>query len=76
MVITIFADGALVPYYTFTLPAQPNRAIIRVRFPAIKLRTFRIIVTSGASMQIWSAPRLKWKTINFGSGYQSYEVVT
>jgi hypothetical protein len=76
VVITIFADGSLTPYYTYTLPAEPNRAVIRVRFPAIKLRTFRIIITSGASMQIWSTPRLEWKPIlaSGANGYASYEV--
>ncbi len=78
VVISIFADGSLTPYYTFTLPAEPNRAVIRVRFPALKLRTFRMIVTSDAPMQTWSAPRLEWKPIlgQGANGYASYEVTT
>jgi hypothetical protein len=71
--IAIYADGGLTPYYSVTLPAQPNRAVIRVRFPALKLRLFRMIVTSNAPMQNWTAPRIEWKPIQ-ASGANSYAV--
>jgi hypothetical protein len=77
VVISIYADGSLVPYYTYTLPARPERAVIRVRFPALKLRTFRMIVTSAEPMQTWSAPRLEYKNIlsSGASGWTIHEVV-
>jgi len=47
----LYADGSTVPYYTFTLPAEPGRATVRVRFPAIKLRDFRMVgnIASGST---------------------------
>lgn len=76
--ISVYADGGTTPYYTVTLPAQPNRAVIRVRFPALKLRLFRMIVTSNAAMQTWTAPRIEYKPIlaSGASGYATYEVTT
>ncbi len=75
--ISIYADGSLTPYYTVTLPARPDRAVIRERFPALKFRTFRMIVTSAEPMQNWSAPRLEWKPIQTGgSSWQTLEVVS
>lgn len=76
--IATYNDGNATPYYTRTLPAEPNRAVIRVRFPALKVRTFRMIVLSDAAMQMWSAPKLKWKPVlaQGASGYAAYEVVT
>jgi hypothetical protein len=73
--ISIYADGSSTPYYTVTLPQRPDRAVIRERFPALKFRTFRMIVTSAEPMQIWSAPRLEWKPIQMsGSGWQPLEI--
>lgn len=76
--ISIYADGSSVPYYTYTLPAEPNRADIRVRFPALKLRKFRMIVLSDEPMQMWRNPRLEWKPVlaSGASGYAAHEVVT
>jgi hypothetical protein len=74
--VQLFADGDTVPYYTLTLPANANRSEVpmRVRFPAIKLRLFRMVMLStgtGGSFQLWSSLAVKWKPIKSGGGYQS-----
>lgn len=74
--IAIYADGSSSPYYTVTLPAAPNRSDIRVRFPALKFRKFRMIVLCNESMQMWRAPRCEWKAVTYGSSYALYEVGT
>jgi len=75
----LYAEGSTAPYFTFTLPAVPSRATIRVRFPALKLRMFRIIgnVDSGqAGIQWWSAPQIRYKIAREISGYSLFDVVT
>jgi hypothetical protein len=73
--VQLFADGDTVPYYEFDLPANANRSEVpmRVRFPAIKLRLFRMVMTSlgtGGSFQLWSSLTVKWKPAKSGGGYQ------
>jgi hypothetical protein len=75
----LYAEGSTTPYFTFTLPAVPSRATIRVRFPALKMRMFRIIgnVDSGqAGIQWWSAPQIRYKIARETSGYSLFDVVT
>lgn len=75
---SIFADGSTTPYYTFTLPAAPNRAVIRTRFPALSMRTFRMTgnISSGQSgFQAWAAPQLWWKPCLDSAGYQQMDLV-
>lgn len=74
--LNFYTDGSSIPYYTETLPARPDRAIIRVRLPALKFRTWRMIALSDEPMQTWSAPRAKWKPILPNSGYQAAELPT
>lgn len=74
--ISIYADGSSIPYYTYTLPAAPDRSDIRVRFPALKLRKFRMIVLSDEPMQMWRSPRCEWKLCTYGGSYALYEVTT
>lgn len=74
--LNFYVDGSDTPYYTDTLPARADRAIIRVRLPALKFRTWRMIALSDKPMQTWSAPRCKWKPINQASGYQAAELPT
>lgn len=81
--VNLYADGSSTPYYTFTLPAMPNRWVERVRFPALLMREFRMIVLGqvatapalNSPIQIWAAPRLEWKTAkSTGGSYQVHEV--
>jgi hypothetical protein len=75
----LYADNETVPYYTFTLPVAANRATIKVRFPALKMRQFRMIgnVTSGnAGFQNWAAPQLWWKPVLESASYQQMDLVT
>lgn len=75
IVVSIYADGNTVPYYTFTLPTNTARAKVpmRVRFPAIKLRQFRCVGLSDGDYQFWNNPVLLWKAIKVGTGYANYE---
>jgi hypothetical protein len=73
--VQLFADGDAAPYYEFDLPANANRSEVpmRVRFPAIKLRLFRMVMTSagtGGSFQLWSSLTVRWKPVKAGGGYQ------
>jgi hypothetical protein len=80
---SVYADGSVTPYFTFTLPALANRAIIRVRMgnvnsgtTAFTMRTWRLIIltTSTADplqgFKLWQKPRVEWKPI----GNNSYQI--
>jgi hypothetical protein len=62
------------PYYSFTLPAEPQRRVVRELFPAWKPRLWRMVMTSDADFQIWRAPQIEWKPVREGSGFAIYEV--
>lgn len=79
---SLYADGNPVPYFMFTLPANPTRSQVamRVRFIAKMLRLFRIVMTvaPGETLQVWSAPQIDQKPV-IGSGAKGYaksELVT
>lgn len=83
--VNLYRDGSSTLYHTFDLPAMPNRWVERVRFPALLMREFRMIILGAVGtapalsspIQIWAAPRLEWKTAkSSGGGYQIYEVVS
>jgi len=86
VVVSFFADGSSVPYYTLTLPANPNRieVPVRERLPAMKLRLFRVIMASTSpnpadnDLQIWAPIVVEQKpVIGPGSkGYQRSELVS
>lgn len=61
--VQLFADGRPGAYYTFTLPANPTRLQVpeRVRFPAMKFRLWRLVMTSTAAFQMWNAPSIRVK---------------
>ena len=63
--VNLFADGSTIPYYTFTLPANPNRLQVpmRVRFPVAKCRLWRQTSTSSGAYQNWSALQVDWKPV-------------
>jgi hypothetical protein len=66
--------SSLVPYFTFTLPAQPNRESVRVLFSPKKCRIWRLIATSTAPFQWWGNPVILWKPTGFGSTYSQLEL--
>jgi hypothetical protein len=73
----VYADGSTTPYYTFTIPAQPARATIRVRLPAMKLRQWRFVsneTSSQSGFQLWSAPQVRLKMCREGSGYSIQDI--
>jgi hypothetical protein len=86
--VSLYADGSHpTPYWTFTLPAQPNRGVIRVRFSninsgatAFTMRTWRLImlVVSATNplqtFQLWKNPRIEWKVAESGHAYQVKEL--
>jgi hypothetical protein len=84
VLVNLFADGSDIPYYTFTLPPNPTRSEMptRVRFPAIKLRLFRVIMASASADQatnqfmLWSAIQIDNKPIQIGKGYNRSELVS
>lgn len=82
--VSLFADGSSTPYFTFQLPAQPNRGVIRVRFgnlnsgtTAFSMRTWRMIALTTSvenplqAFQFWRKPQVKWKPL----GQHSYKIV-
>jgi hypothetical protein len=76
----LYADGSSTPYYTFTLPLNPNRLSVpvRVRFGnglglgVSSMRLFRIILTSSSSFQLWSPLAIDQKPLlpTGASGYK------
>lgn len=84
VLVNLFADGSSIPYYTFTLPANPTRSEVpvRKRFPALKPRLFRMVMASVTDdpaqndLQIWSAIQVDQKSICMQKGYQRSELVS
>jgi hypothetical protein len=76
LLLEIFADGNLTPYFTIVLPENTSRSEVpmRVRFPAQILRLFRMIITSTAKYQLWSPVQLMWKMNATQSGYQRLDL--
>jgi len=83
---SLYADNSPIPYFTFALPAQTQRYVMRVRFgnvnngtTAFTCRTWRIILNTlndsdGTQFQMWEKPRIEWKTINAGDSYKIKEL--
>ena len=82
--VSLYADGSTTPYYTFTLPTNAARASVpmRVRFPAVKCRMWRLVAVSNGTtpdnaFQLWTAPAILWKPADSGSsGYARMELTT
>lgn len=82
--VSLYADDSYpVPYFTFQLPALPNRAVVRVRHgnlnsgtTAFTLRAWRAIalaVTETDPLQtfmFWNNPKVLWKPV----GQHSYQI--
>jgi len=85
--VALYADGSVTPYFTFQLPANPNRAVIRVRFSnnsagttAFTFRTWRITAVTTSTtdplqgFQLWAKPKILWKPIGAGNSYRPHEL--
>jgi hypothetical protein len=85
--VSLYADGSSTAYYTFTLPAQPIRGVIRVRFgnlnsgtTAFTMRTWRIVMLTTSvtdplqGFQLWDKPRIEFKIAESGHSYQVKEL--
>jgi hypothetical protein len=82
ILVQVFADGNSVPYYQTTLPANTDRYEVpmRVRLPAVKLRLFRLVLTSmvaASTFKIWSPIQCDQKMVigQGAKGYQRSELV-
>jgi hypothetical protein len=80
---SVYADGSVTPYWTFTLPAQSTRGVIRVRMSnlssgttAFTMRTWRLIIIAASTTNplqgflLWQNPRVEWKPV----GSNSYQI--
>lgn len=56
-------------YFSFTLPAQANRSVVRTLFPAMKTRLWRMVGVSSGNFQLWAPVSLEQKMLEDGSGY-------
>lgn len=72
----IFYDQNEVPEFTFTLPASVPRIVTRVRFPAVKFRLARLVITSTADFQLWPGSFLRAKAILTAIGYNQIPLAT
>lgn len=57
------------PYFSFTLPAQANRSVVRTLFPAMKMRLWRMVGVSSGNFQLWAPLSIENKALEDGSGY-------
>jgi hypothetical protein len=79
ILVQLFADGNMLPYYVFTLATNTARSEVpmRVRFPAIKFRLWRIIMTSvlgDGSWKLWSPVQVDAKQVKQNGGYTRSEI--
>jgi hypothetical protein len=73
--INLYADGSSIPYYTFTLPAEPTRLSVRELFPAWKPRLWRMIGICTGDYQFWANPVLDYKPVKMGSTWTRFELL-
>lgn len=76
---SLYADNSTNAYWTFTLPAQSQRYVQRVRFghidpgtTAFTMRTWRLTMNSSdptQPFQLWKKPRIEYKTVQQGHGF-------
>jgi len=71
---SIYANGNLnFPYFTFTLPVQAERSVVRVLFLAYKCRLWRMIGVSTGNFQLWAPVQVDNKPLQEGSAYTRTE---
>lgn len=86
--VSLYADNSYpIPYFTFQLPARPNRGVIRVRHgnvnsgtTAFTFRTWRAIALAVTAtdplqtFQFWANPKVLWKPVGAGHTFQMKEL--
>jgi hypothetical protein len=71
VIFSLYANGYMEhPYFQFTLPAQADRSDVRVLFPALKCRLWRMVGVSAGDFQLWSPVTIDSKPLLEGSGYE------
>jgi hypothetical protein len=71
----VFYDQSTTPLFTFSLPASSLRVSQWVRFPAIKFRLLRMVLTSTADFQLWTDSKFEVKPVCAAKGYQVFPMV-
>ncbi len=67
---SLYANGDMDhPYYQFTLPVQADRSVVRVLFPVMKCRLWRMVGVSTGDFQLWAPVTVESKELEEGSGY-------
>ena len=86
--VSLYADGSATPYFTFVLPAQSVRQVVRVRFgnnnpgtTAFSFRTWRLVAVSTGAVppehfQMWAPIRVFWKAVGAGHTFQVKDIQT
>jgi hypothetical protein len=79
ILVQLYADGNLTPYYQIVLPSNPTRSEVptRKRLPAVKLRQFRMVMTSvvsAGSFQLWAPIALAHKPVIGPKGYTNSDL--
>lgn len=72
LIVLLYADGASNPYYidqTTLIPVTLKKTV-RVQFPALKCRQWRMVVTSTQPFQLWQPVSVEVKQLEEGSGYE------
>ena len=65
-----YEDGSAVATYSFTLPATAlQRTVTRVRFPATKFKTYRLVATSRFDFMLYGESHLEVKPVTSDKGY-------
>lgn len=68
---SLYANGDMDnPYFEFTLPAQADRSDVRILFPALKCRLWRMVGVSTGDFQLWSPVTIDSKPLLEASGYE------
>ena len=71
VMFSLYANGDMDnPYFEFTLPIQADRTDVRVLFPALKCRLWRMVGISAGDFQLWSPVTIDSKPLLEGSGYE------
>jgi len=72
----VYYDDSPTVGFPFTLPQYSGiRNPLRVRFPAVKFRMMRCILTSAADFQVWNESNFEVKPLCQGKGYAKFPMM-
>lgn len=75
LTVSVYYDGATVPLFTTTMLAAPQRVSTWVRFPAVKFRLLRMVVTGTADFQVWPDSKFEVKPVCQTKGYSVMDMM-